>query len=171
MVTPMIGFYVVTTIDAHGMHTHHVSKDKRCSCGGNAQRPCAHIQAVAQHLRQGGEPAAAVKETQPKLVLQPPTDGNKPPSSAPAAARPSVCVVCGAPTEPWGQLWRCRVGGSAHYWRWRGEQNGVKAFLTQPHPAKQGAFYEQTPAEREAFLAQAHQRMYRDSYSPYGGGH
>jgi len=170
MVTPKIGFYLVTTIDAHGVHTHQVSKDKRCSCGGSAQHPCTHIRAVARHLHQGGERASAVKEATPKLVLHhSDDDDNTPPPSAPVNI-PSVCPVCNAPTEPWGQLWRCRVGGSEHYWRWRGERSGVKAFLTQPHPNKQGAFYEQTIEEREAFLRQIHARMYRNGYTPYGGG-
>ena len=168
MVTPKIGFYVVTTIDARGVHTHHVGKDKQCTCGGTAQRPCTHIQAVARYLREGGERASAVKEPSTKLVLHQPTDDTTPPSATPAARSTFVCPICGATTVPTGYGWRCRAS-SGHYWRWRGEQNGVKAFLTQPHPNKQGAFYEQTPAEREAFLAQIHARMYRNGYTPYGG--
>jgi len=167
MVTAKIGFYLVTTIDARGVHTHHVSKDKQCSCGGNARRPCLHIQAVARYLQQGGE-RATVKETPAKLVLHQPTDDVTPPSSTPAASGAMACPICGATTVPTDYGWRCRAS-SGHYWRWRGEQNGVKAFLTQAHPAKQGGFYEQTPAEREAFLAQAHQRMFRNGYTPYGG--
>ena len=98
----------------------------------------------------------AVKEPSPQLTR---TESTKP-----------VCPICGAPVTPTPYGWRC-LASSGHYWRWRGEQSGVKAFLTQPHPNKQGAFYEQTPAERDAFLAQVHARMFANGYTPYGGGH
>lgn len=123
------------------VHDYRVTKDKRCTCGGTASHPCDHIQAVAVYLREGG----------PR-----------------ASESTSVCPLCGAPVTPTTYGWRCPTS-PGHYWRWRGEQGGVKAFLTQPHPAKQGAFYEQTPAERDAFLAQAQRRMYANGYTPYGG--
>jgi len=45
---------------------------------------------------------------------------------------PVPCPVCGAPTTGDTKLfgrftrtegWRCTVGGSAHYWQWRGERS------------------------------------------------
>lgn len=150
IVTPKVGYYRVQD----QRRTHCVMQGNRCTCGGTALQPCVHIQAVDAYLRQD---TPTVKEPPPKLAL------------ADSPAKPSVCPLCGAPVTPTAYGWRC-PNSSGHYWRWRGEQNGMKAFLTQPHPAKQGAFYEQTPAEREAFLMQAHRRMFSNGYTPYGGG-
>ena len=137
-ITPQPGYYRVSDHE----QSYSVTKDKQCTCGGTATKPCAHIQAVAAYLREGG-------------------------TRAPEAT--TTCPVCGAlvTSTPYG--WRCPTS-PGHYWRWRGERSGMKAFLTQPHPNKQGAFYEQTDAERDAFLAQAHRRMTQGGYSPYGGG-
>jgi len=149
IVTPKVGYYRVQD----QRRTHCVMQDKRCTCGGTAAQPCIHIQAVDAYLQQA---TPAVKEPSPQLTR---TESTKP-----------VCPICGAPVTPTPYGWRC-LASSGHYWRWRGEQSGVKAFLTQPHPNKQGAFYEQTPAERDAFLAQIHARMFANGYTPYGGGH
>jgi len=149
-VTPKVGYYRVR--EQH--RTHCVMQGHRCTCGGTALQPCTHIQAVDAYLRQD---TPTVKEPPRKLAL------------ADSPAQPPVCPLCGAPVTPTGYGWRCPTS-SGHYWRWRGEQNGVQAFLTQAHPAKQGAFYEQTPAERDAFLAQAHARMHANGYTPYGEG-
>jgi hypothetical protein len=61
------------------------------------------------------------------------------------------------------------VDDPSHYWQWRAERNGaaIRKFLTQPHPAKLGAFYEMSEAEREAFLLQAKRRMHEDGYNPH----
>jgi len=77
---------------------------------------------------------------------------------------PDVCPICGAAVIAQADHWRC-TESAGHYWQYRGEQSGVKAFLTQPHPAKQGAFYEQSIDERDAFLEQVSHR--RHGYSPY----
>jgi hypothetical protein len=67
------------------------------------------------------------------------------------------CPICGADTEPTGSVdaWRC-TEDSSHYWLWRGER--VRKYLTQAHPGKIGAYYDQTPEQREAFLAAAKAR-------------
>ena len=127
-VTPKIGYYLVCTVGQDAIRRHQVSKEKLCTCGGEAARPCAHIEAVADYLQQGGCRAAQVP----------------------------TCPICDAPVElkdP--SFWRCSRE-SSHYWQWRGERNGgaIRELFTHPHPAKLGAFYEQTIDGREAFLAQ-----------------
>jgi hypothetical protein len=64
-------------------------------------------------------------------------------------------------------FWRCPKD-TAHYWQWRGEQTGIKSFLTGSHPAKSSAFHSMTQEEREAFLDQAARRMHLGGYTPYG---
>lgn len=136
-VQPGNGVYLVTEMTRGHLRVFVVGKDKACTCGGSANERCRHVEAVASHLRRGGQRA-------PEKWSDP-----TPPSTP---SPPVVCPICGAPVEYSGALWRCSEDGS-HYWQWRGERSGVKDFLTQPHPAKQGAFYEQTPEERMAFLA------------------
>jgi hypothetical protein len=138
-VTPKIGYYQVQAYPGQSVQ---VGRDKQCTCGGTARHPCPHIQAVADYLRQGGYRATPA----------------------------STCPICNAPVERLGpDFWRCSQD-SSHYWQWRGERNGgaLRKFFTQPHPAKLGAFYEQTIEEREAFLAQAAQRLHAGGYTPYG---
>ena len=45
--------------------------------------------------------------------------------------------------------------------------SGVRAFLTQPHPNKVGAFFAQTPEQRTAFLAAARTQMLVGGYTPH----
>jgi hypothetical protein len=140
-VTPKTGYYLVCTVEEDVTSTHQVSKEKLCTCGGQADEPCPHIQAVSDYLRQGGHRAA----------LSP------------------TCPICSAPVKHLGpDFWRCSQDNT-HYWQWRGERNGgaVRKFLTQPHPAKLGAFYEQTIEEREVFLIEAARRMRAGGYTPY----
>ena len=145
LVIPNTGYYVVRTLDEHGPHTEQVDKAKHCTCGGSAARPCPHIEAITAYLALGGELAPAAEER--------------------AADLPESCPICDSPVISQGTRWRC-IRSPGHYWHWRGEHFGVKAFLTQPHPAKSGAFYEQTPEERDAFLeAVSHKHAH---YSPYG---
>jgi hypothetical protein len=69
------------------------------------------------------------------------------------------CPICGAATEPTDgsvDAWRC-TEDSSHYWLWRGGK--VRKYLTQAHPGKIGAYYDQTPEQREAFLAAAKARL------------
>jgi len=147
-VSPKVGFYAVTTVDQRwGAQTRLVDKQKRCTCGGTAERPCRHIRAVANYLREGGERAE-----------------ERPPTFRPHEDNPT-CPICGRPVER-RDPWRCPCDPS-HYWQWRGETFGVRDFLTRPHPAKQGAFYEQTIEERETFLAQAARQMHLGGYTPY----
>ena len=157
-VTPQIGHYEVTTSDQWGIQTHHVGKDKRCTCGGTARRPCRHIRAVADYLRAGGERAA---EKHSSLPLR--EQGSL---SSPTAVTPATCPICNAPVVREGRgRWRC-PNDSSHYFQWRGEQ-GVRQFLTQRHPNKVGAFYEMTQEEHNAFLERATRRMYAGGYTPH----
>ncbi len=158
------GMYLVTeAVRGIGLRTYAVGKDKTCSCGGTARRPCRHIKAVAAYLKKGGERAPEPRPAEPKLSL--------PPAAAAAQAAPATCPICGGKVQvldPFGAkpLWRCS-NSNLHYWQWRGEQ-GVRAFLTsRDHPNKVGAFYRQSPQERAAFLAAARQRMFADGYSPF----
>ena len=134
-VHPIEGAYVVT--ETEHFRAFVVDKAKNCSCGGSANKQCRHINAVSKYLRRGGE-RAPEKRTDTLL-----------------SSSPAVCPICGAVVQGNVSFWRCSQD-SSHYWQWRGERSGVKDFLTKPHPAKQGAFYEQSPSERMAFLA-AHQ--------------
>jgi hypothetical protein len=87
-----------------------------------------------------------------------------PPSGGPA---PLTCPICGTAVETQEVgFWRCPKDPS-HYWQWRGERAGIDKFLTKPHPAKQGAFYEMTLEEREAFLEEAARRMRSGRYTPH----
>jgi hypothetical protein len=160
MVSVRTGCYVVTVIDQRlGLRTYSVDKQKRCSCGGTAKRPCRHIRAVAAYLRQGGQRAP---EEHSMLRLRD-TPGS-PPSGGPA---PLTCPICGTAVETQEVgFWRCPKDPS-HYWQWRGERAGIDKFLTKPHPAKQGAFYEMTLEEREAFLEEAARRMRSGRYTPH----
>ncbi|HOD05037.1 MAG TPA: hypothetical protein PKH92_08340 [Anaerolineaceae bacterium] len=83
---------------------HRVGKDRRCSCP--LGKHCPAVQAVADHLRAGGERAP-----------------DPPPGFFPVA--PAECPVCGAETifdnslssKRRGAGWRCTLGSSAHYWQ------------------------------------------------------
>ena len=141
-ITSQPGAYVVTELTAAGVRTFFVGKDKSCSCG-TPHGKCRHVKAVAEYLKTGGEQAPAAL---PQRVT--PT-----PSAAPNV--PATCPICGAAVQIQSvtgryPLWRCQ-NSSEHYWQWRGDK--VKAFLTQDHPNKAGAFYQQDPAARDAFLA------------------
>jgi hypothetical protein len=149
IVSPQPGYYLVTQAGRRGITTHRVSKAKTCTCGGTARRRCPHIRAVEEHLKGGGRRA---------------------PESTPVPAV-AACPLCSGEVQVLDAhgprpFWRCKAD-SSHYWRWRGEM-GVKAFLTRPHPNKPGAFYEQTLAQREAFLANAARLMLAGGYSPLG---
>jgi hypothetical protein len=155
------GYYLVTVIDQRlGLRTYSVDKEKRCSCGGTAKRPCRHIRAVAAYLRQGGRRAP---EKDPMLHVRETRQGS-PPSGGPA---PLTCPICGTPVETQGiGFWRCPKDAT-HYWQWRGEQSGIRDFMTKPHPSKQGAFYAMSIEEREAFLEQAARRMHVGGHTPH----
>lgn len=163
-VTPNVGHYVVCTVHRYGLRTYHVTKEKRCTCGGTVKRPCPHIRAVTDHLRAGGKRAPEAPEEHPTLRLR--ETRQKGPLSGTPTAAPLTCPICGTPVEQRSpDLWRCPKDAS-HYWQWRGERNGgaIRKFLTQPHPNKQGAFYEMTREQRHAFLVQAARRL-------HAGGH
>jgi hypothetical protein len=154
-VIPNTGHYTVITQDPDGrVRLHLVGKDKRCSCGGSPERRCGHIEAVAAYLRAGGKRAPVGSEVH---------------RSGPTPTL--ACPICGEAAEPRGSIWRCSAS-AAHYWQWRGERNGgaIHRFLTQAHPAKQGAFYEQTAEEREAFLEQVTRQMHAGGYTPFQEG-
>jgi|GEM_PF-5122709 len=147
-VTPLNGYYIVR--NQLTLKSDYVTRQKNCTCGGSRAAPCVHIVAVAQYLQNGGQRATGWPTAAPL---------SKPPSPATTPATlPAACPLCGAPVEPRPYGWRCQKA-AGHYWAWRGEQFGVRKFLTQPHPAKAGAFYEQSEMERTAFLANAQQRM------------
>jgi len=147
LVTPRIGYYTVSATDRRGVQTCQVFKDKRCTCGGTAKRRCHHIRAVARYLRAGGQRAPAKR---------PPLQAHRTRAkrTRPNTPTPTTCPFCDTPVkrEALGR-WRC-PGNSSHYFQWRGEQ-GVRQFLTQPHPAKQGAFYDMNHEERTLFLERA----------------
>jgi hypothetical protein len=161
-VTAHVGYYVVRLVGPEGIRAHLVGKDKHCSCGGNANRPCKHIRAVAEYLREGGEPAANPDAA--STIRDSKRSGSK-------DSLPDVCPMCGAAFKHQRNgFWRCSRD-SSHYWRWRGEQNGgaIRKFLTRPHPVKRGPFYAMTEQEREAFLLQVARRMHRGGYTPHNG--
>jgi len=158
-VTPKPGYYVVRLIGPQGIRTHLVSKDKHCSCGGNERRQCRHIRAVREYLEAGGEraPEGAVEMVR---------------DSKPTETPPDACPICGASLSyRRNGCWRCSKDNT-HYWQWRGEQNGgaIRKFLTQPHPAKQGAFYRMSDEQRRAFLAKAQRQMHTGGYTPHSSG-
>lgn len=148
-ITPQTGYYVVSNSLYPAQRAECVTCEKVCTCGGTKTEPCAHIVAVAHYLLAGGQRATAIPTAPPK----PPAPSTPP---LPATA-PTVCPICGAPVISKELGWRCQAS-AGHYWAWRGEQSGVRQFLTQPHPAKAGAFYGQSEAERAAFLAAARKR-------------
>ena len=165
VVTPKIGFYVVTVVDRScGVQMRFVGKDKQCSCGGNAQRPCRHVRAVTNYLRQGGKRAPETSEEGFTLRLCDKPDDGPPPGT------PMCCPLCGATVEQHGpDFWRCPKDPS-HYWRWRGERDGgaIKNFLTQrSHPSKQSPFYTMAPEERDSFLEQAARRFHAGGYTAH----
>ena len=170
-VTPKVGYYLVRTVDADGIRTHLVGKDKHCTCGGHASRHCSHIRAVAAYLKAGGDRAPEGAGGDSVHDSNPLTE-----SSDKGEQMPEACPICGGDVQPLdGLAWRC-VKDSSHYYQWRGERNGgaIRKFLTQPHPAKQGAFYQLSAEEREAFLLQSRQRMHTRGYTPHslgGNGH
>ncbi|MCJ7551070.1 MAG: hypothetical protein MUQ30_15455 [Anaerolineae bacterium] len=148
IVVPKTGFYVVGTPSDSGLQAEQVDKAKQCTCGGTGHQPCPHIRAVAAYLQLGGEPAPAPDQPEPEVK----------------AEFPGVCPICGDAVIAQADHWRC-IASPGHYWQHRGEQSGVKAFLTRPHPAKAGAFYEQSSEERDAFLESISHK--RRGYSPY----
>ena len=142
-VIPGIGCYLVSS-ERPPMTSEQVSKDKRCTCGGTRTSPCRHIEAVAAYLRKGGQRAGS-------------------------ASQEGICPICGATVQNRSNgMWRCSADVS-HYWLWRGEQNGgaIRRFLTQPHPNKEGAFYEMTIEQRKTFLEEVGRRMHVGGYTPY----
>ena len=154
-VKPQVGHYIVSVVDRLGVRIHHVTKDKRCTCGGSPKRQCSHIRAVANYLNEGGRRA---QEDKALAVREKDSGGPGTPT----------CPICGASVRSQDHdRWRC-PRDSTHYWKWRGERNGsaIRRFFTRPHPAKQGVFYEHTIEQREAFVEQARQRMYADGYNP-----
>jgi hypothetical protein len=137
------GAYMCTE-GASGHEVHYVDKTKCCTCGGTGDLRCEHIDAVARYLQSGGKRARALE-----------------PGEVPIA-----CPLCGAGVQSraGSPIWRCPAD-PAHYWQWRGEEGGVRAFLTGAHPAKAGAFYEQTSEERESFRDDAQTQMLRLGYA------
>jgi len=146
-VATLVGAYVCREMSSRlGLQVYFVDKERRCTCG---EANCRHVRAVADYLQGGGDRAPAASSAPADTPLPSPTV-------------PATCPICGAVVqfEATSPVWRC-VADHAHYWQWRGEQGGVAAFLTRPHPAKAGAFYKQSTDEREAFLLQALSRMPR----------
>jgi hypothetical protein len=151
-VIPQVGRYVVYTVEAGGIHTQQVSKDKCCTCGGTATHPCAHIHAVADYLRQGGRPAPEKGEPTAPLHCVQEESKDLPPSTAPLAPPPCCPDLRREITMrvPWsgGAAPRRGTIGAGGGAEWRA------GLPDRPHPNKQGAVYEQTVEEREAFLRQ-----------------
>lgn len=121
-VVPQVGRYIVQRKNgSNNTVSRVVTKDKKCSCGGSAENPCSHIEAVKAYLMDGGERAEAFERVMPD---EPGGEG-----------RITVCPICetevrwaGSYTYP--LMWRCPKD-SSHYWRWLGEKGAVKKFLTE----------------------------------------
>jgi len=143
IILPKDGYYWVGVLTTTGLQAVKVTDELRCACGGSRGSACAHVESVKAYLRLEGRDVEA---------------------PAPAGL-PEQCPICGSRVMAQANHWRC-AASAGHYWQWRGEQSGVKAFLTQPHPAKQGPFYEQTVEEREAFLESI--SFHNRGFSPYG---
>jgi len=142
VVLPKDGYFWVGVLTPKGLDAVKVTDELRCACGGRGDMPCSHVEAVKAYMRLEG--------------IQPPVETS--------TDLPDVCPICGNSVIAQADHWRC-TESAGHYWQHRGEQSGVKAFLTRPHPAKQGAFYDQTIEERDAFLEQVSHK--RHGYSPY----
>ena len=161
-VTPEVGCYLVRLVGPEGIRAHLVGKDKHCSCGGNPKRWCSHMRAVVAYLKAGGERA-------PEAAGDGSLRDSRPAVPQGGGPIPEDCPICGAGVSALGlDAWRCR-DDPAHYYQWRGERNGgaIRKFLTQPHPAKQGAYYAMSAEEREEFLARALRRMHVGGYTPH----
>ena len=157
-VTTAPGMYVVNETNRKGTRVYIVGKDKTCTCGGKAEQHCPHIEAVAAYRQAGGKQAPEATRKAPTLT---------------SSLIPSTCPICSSAVQVEDAtgaypLWRCQAD-SSHYWMWRGERNGVREFLTQSHSNKMGAFYEQTPEQRDTFLVNAQERLvsfYADTMPP-----
>lgn len=101
---------------------HTVGKDRACRC--DLGKSCPAVQVVADYLRRGGERAPD------------PPDGYYP-------TPPLACPICGAETvfhprlssKYRGAGWRCKQGGTAHYWEDRGRisaRNARREWLYPP---------------------------------------
>ena len=159
-VTAHIGCYAVRTSDSWGVQTYQVDKQKRCTCGCTGQRPCRHIRAVSDYLRNGGQRASE---------KHPPSPVHETPRSSTPTVPPVTCPLCNTPVER--QIlgrWRCPKN-SSHYFKWRGDLNGgaIRKFLTNRHPNKMGAFYKMSQEERNTFQAQAALRTHTGGYTPF----
>ena len=153
-VTPLIGFYEVSTVDLWGIQVHQVGKDKHCTCGGTMKHPCRHIKAIIAFLKAGGERA-----TERPLMLKVREGG-------PPTVIPATCPLCASPVVPEGRgRWRCPKDPS-HYFEWRGEY-GVRQFLCRPHGNKMSAFHQMTEEERSIFLETASELMRVNGNSPF----
>jgi hypothetical protein len=116
IVVPKVGSYAVHRESDLAVWI--VGKDKNCSCGGTGNDRCEHIEAVSNYLRSGGRIA--------------------PDTPLPQHTAVGECPICGEQVEPrpmYRRLdaWRCPED-SSHYWLWRGERSGAKAFLTGGRP-------------------------------------
>lgn len=139
-VEPQVGRYIVRRANGIGYVTRVVTKDKKCSCGGDAENPCVHIEAVREYLLDGGKKAEPFKKVLP---------------DEPAGVdRITVCPICGEKVE-WARshryplMWRCP--DSSHYWDWYGRKHKVRAFMTEHHTGIP-AIDEMTTEEYAAFL-------------------
>lgn len=148
MVTPGVGLYTVQRKGGE-YATQTVTKDKHCSCGGNALDPCIHIEAVKAYLLRGGRKAKSFEKT-PELEMEP---------------RITECPICDAETEWAGShayplMWRC-VKDPSHFWEWYGETK-VKRFFTEERASGIPAIDEMSTEEYSEYL---------DKLEDQGGSH
>jgi hypothetical protein len=157
VVDPKIGLYVVQP-KKNGRTARTVTKNKRCSCGGSAQNPCIHIEAVKLHLMGGGRRAEPFES-----VLSP---------RAETRGEIEECPICGADVRWAGSyayplMWRCEED-PGHYWQWYGEQK-VKKFFTDGRQSGIEAIDEMTTNQYEEYLDTLERERYGNQDRAVGG--
>lgn len=120
-VEPQTGRYIVRRHNGTGYVARAVTKNKQCSCGGDKSKPCAHINAVAYYLLDGGQRAKDWKRIYPDEVKQ--------------DEHVTVCPICetvvrSANSRAYPLMWRCPAD-SSHYWAWHGERHNIKRFFEE----------------------------------------
>ena len=121
--------------------THHLRRDRACSCGGTPQAPCPAVPLVRGYLVAGG-----------------PRPPGHPESTWPQAwtAVPPTCPICDCPAvadhhldSSRGPGWRCTLD-AGHYWQVR--LNSLRRALAAYHETPRYPWYSTPETERQAWL-------------------